>query len=144
MAGLPNDLLLTLILLALAIYFSVLVAWALSSYLQFRRLAPTALLSWPARRPRHLPLLVGLGVVSFAVRGGDAAAQRLELVDRRVLRLAGRGVEVAGLGAQAAAHAGVEVQRPGGAQVAQKAAHRRGDARVVAELALRVEACRGY
>ena len=67
MAGLPNDLLLTLILLALAIYFSVLVAWALSSYLQFRRLAPTALLSWPARRPRHLPLLVGLGVVSFAV-----------------------------------------------------------------------------
>jgi hypothetical protein len=67
MAGLPSDLLLTLILLALAIYFSVLVAWALSAYLQFRRLAPTALVSWPARRPRHLGLLVGLGVVSFAV-----------------------------------------------------------------------------
>lgn len=66
-ARLPSDTLLTLILLALAIYFSVLVARALAAYLRFRRLAPTALVSWPPRRPRYLSLLVALGVVSFAV-----------------------------------------------------------------------------
>jgi ABC-type polysaccharide transport system permease subunit len=63
----PSDLLLTVILLALAIYFSVLVARALSAYLQFRRLAPTALVSWTPPRPRYLSWLVALGVVSFAV-----------------------------------------------------------------------------
>jgi hypothetical protein len=64
---LPSDTLLTLILLALAIYFSVLVARALGAYLQFRRLAPTALVSWTPPRPRYLSWLVALGVVSFAV-----------------------------------------------------------------------------
>jgi hypothetical protein len=64
---LPSDTLLTLILLALAIYFSVLVARAMAAYLQFRRLAPTALVSWTPPRPRYLSWLVALGVVSFAV-----------------------------------------------------------------------------
>lgn len=67
MTRLPSDLLLTLILLALAIYFSVLVARALAAYLKFRRLAPTALVSWAPPRPRYLSWLVALGVVSFAV-----------------------------------------------------------------------------
>jgi hypothetical protein len=66
-ARIPSDLLLTLILLALAIYFSVLVARALAAYLRFRRLAPTALVSWTPPRPRYLSWLVALGVVSFAV-----------------------------------------------------------------------------
>jgi len=64
---LPSDTLLTLILLALAIYFSVLVARAMAAWLQFRRLAPTALVSWTPPRPRYLSWLVALGVVSFAV-----------------------------------------------------------------------------
>jgi hypothetical protein len=64
---LPSDTLLTLILLALAIYFSVLVTRAMAAYLQFRRLAPTALVSWTPPRPRYLSWLVALGVVSFAV-----------------------------------------------------------------------------
>jgi hypothetical protein len=64
---LPSDTLLTLILLALAIYFTVLVTRAMAAYLKFRRLAPTALVSWTPPRPRYLSWLVALGVVSFAV-----------------------------------------------------------------------------
>lgn len=67
MPRIRSDILLTLILLALAIYFSVLVARALAAYLRFRRLAPTALVSWTPPRPRYLSWLVALGVVSFAV-----------------------------------------------------------------------------
>lgn len=67
MSRLPSDTLLTLILLALAVYFSVLVARAMAAWLQFRRLAPTALVSWTPPRPRYLSWLVALGVVSFAV-----------------------------------------------------------------------------
>jgi hypothetical protein len=64
---LPSDTLLTLILLALAIYFTVLVTRAMAAYLKFRRLAPTALVSWTPPRTRYLSWLVALGVVSFAV-----------------------------------------------------------------------------
>ena len=76
MAGLRSDLLLTFILLGLAIYFSVLVARSLSAYMHFRRLAPTALVSWPARKPRYFPALVALGVVSFAVAVLNGALDR--------------------------------------------------------------------
>jgi hypothetical protein len=62
----PVDVFLTLILLGLGIYFSILVAFALSRYLLFRRLRPTALLTWPGRS-RHLPLLVALGILSLGV-----------------------------------------------------------------------------
>jgi len=64
---LPSDTLLTMILLALAIYFSVLVARALAAYLHYQRLAATALVSWTPQRPRILSWLVALGVVSFGV-----------------------------------------------------------------------------
>ena len=67
MPRIRSDILLTLILLALAIYFSVLVARALAAYLRFRRLAKTALVTWTPPRPRYLSWLVALGVVSFAV-----------------------------------------------------------------------------
>lgn len=67
MTRIPSDVLLTVILLALAIYFSVLVARALAAYLRFRRLAATALVTWTPPRPRYLSWLVALGVVSFAV-----------------------------------------------------------------------------
>jgi hypothetical protein len=62
-----NDAVLTIVLLALAVYFSVLVARSLAGYLFFRRIRSTALLTWPTRPPRQLPLLLGLGVVSAGV-----------------------------------------------------------------------------
>ena len=64
---LPSDTLLAFILLALAVYFSVLVARALSAYLHYRRVAETALVNWQPPRPRFLSWLVALGVVSFWV-----------------------------------------------------------------------------
>jgi len=67
MNRLPSETLMTIILLGLAVYFSILVARVLSGYLKFRRLRPTALLTWPTRRPPHFFLLVVLGVVAFAV-----------------------------------------------------------------------------
>lgn len=65
-ARLWGDVFLTLVLLGLGIYFSILVAFALSRYLLFRRLRPTAVLTW-SRPSRHLPLLVGLGILSLGV-----------------------------------------------------------------------------
>lgn len=56
--------LLTVVFLGLGIFFSVLVARGLSGYFLFRRIRPTALLTW--QRPAH-PYLVALGVVSLAV-----------------------------------------------------------------------------
>jgi hypothetical protein len=60
----PNQQILTWGLAGLAVYFSVLLARGLWGYQRFRRLRPTALLTWPNRRPSHLPLLLGLGIVS--------------------------------------------------------------------------------
>jgi len=65
--GVSNQTILTLGLLGLGIYFSVLLVRGLRGYLLFRRVRPTALLTWPGRRPAHLPLLLGLGVVSLAL-----------------------------------------------------------------------------
>ena len=72
----PYDTLLTLILLALAIYFSVLVARSLSSYLLFRRIRGTALVTWPMRRPGHFPFLLALGFVSAGVAVLNSYLQR--------------------------------------------------------------------
>jgi hypothetical protein len=62
-----NDTLLTVVLLGLGIYFSVLVVRAITGYLQFRRIRPTALLTWQGPRPSHLPFILTLGVVSAAL-----------------------------------------------------------------------------
>src|SRR5262249_60781914 len=51
----------------LGIYFSVLLVRGLAGYLRFRRVRPTALLTWPGPRPQQFALLVGLGIVSTAV-----------------------------------------------------------------------------
>jgi hypothetical protein len=64
MGEVSNDQILTWGLAALAVYFSVLLVRGLVGYQRFRRVRPTALLTWPNRRPSHLPLLLGLGVVS--------------------------------------------------------------------------------
>ena len=62
-----NEAMLTIVLGALGVYFSVLFGRGLLSYAQFRRVRRTAVLTWPVPRPRHLPLLVALGLVSGAV-----------------------------------------------------------------------------
>ena len=63
----PYETFLTLALLALAVYFSVLVARSLSGYLLFRRIRSTALVTWPIRAPAHFPYLMILGLVSAGV-----------------------------------------------------------------------------
>ncbi len=62
-----NETILTVGLLGLGIYFSVLLVRGLLGYLRFRRVRPTALLIWPGRPPDHLPFLLGLGVLSLAL-----------------------------------------------------------------------------
>jgi hypothetical protein len=66
---------LRLILTGVGIYFSVLVVRGLSAYRMFRRVRPTALLTWRIRSPRAMAvLLLGLGVVNagFAMKNGYA------------------------------------------------------------------------
>ena len=72
----PYDTFLTLILLALGVYFSVLVARSLSGYLLFRRIRSTALVTWPVRRPGHFPFLLALGFVSAGVAVLNSYLQR--------------------------------------------------------------------
>jgi hypothetical protein len=62
-----NETVLTAGLLALGLYFSVLLAWSAASYLRFRRLRSTALVTWAAPRPAYFRSLVTLGVVSALV-----------------------------------------------------------------------------
>jgi hypothetical protein len=60
----PNEVVLTVGLLGLGIYFSVLLIRGFAGYMRFRRVRPTALLTWPGRPPAHLPFLLALGVIS--------------------------------------------------------------------------------
>jgi hypothetical protein len=62
-----NEAMFTIVLGALGVYFSVLNGRSLWRYAQFRRVRPTALVTWPVPRPPHFPLLIGLGLLSGAV-----------------------------------------------------------------------------
>src|SRR5205814_7687106 len=62
-----NETMLTVVLGALAVYFSVLNGRGLLHYAQFRRVRPTAVLTWPIGHPRNYSLQLVLGVVSGAV-----------------------------------------------------------------------------
>jgi len=62
-----NETMLTIVLGALGVYFSVLNGQGLWRYAQFRRVRPTAVLTWPVPRPRSFPLLIALGILSGAV-----------------------------------------------------------------------------
>jgi len=55
--------LISLGLLGLALYFAVQLVRGLAGYLLFRRVWPTALLTWPPPRPAHLRYLTALGVL---------------------------------------------------------------------------------
>lgn len=59
-----NETVVTLGLLGVAIYFSVLVIRGFSGLLRFRKVRQTALVTWPGRRPAHFPFLLGLGLLS--------------------------------------------------------------------------------
>jgi len=71
-----NEAMLTIVLGALGVYFSVLNGRSLWRYAQFRRVRPTAVLTWPVPRPRHFPFLVALGLVSGAVTALNAYLHR--------------------------------------------------------------------
>jgi hypothetical protein len=45
----------------------VLIARGLAGYRLFLKVRPTALLTWPVRRPAHFPFLLALGVVAAAL-----------------------------------------------------------------------------
>jgi hypothetical protein len=59
-----NELMLSVVLGGVGLYFAVMVGRAGLAYARFRRVRPTALLTWPARRPPHFGMLVGLGVLA--------------------------------------------------------------------------------
>ena len=56
---------LTVVLVGIGVYFSVLLARDLLGYMRFRRMEPTAVVTWPARR--SIPFALVLGAVSLAV-----------------------------------------------------------------------------
>jgi hypothetical protein len=55
--------LVTVGLLGLAVYFAVQLVRGLAGYLRYLKVAPTALVTWPAPRPAQLPWLVALGAL---------------------------------------------------------------------------------
>ena len=59
-----NETVLSIVLGSLVVYFSVMVARGVSRYLLFRKVRPTALLTWPVRPPASYRLLIVLGLVS--------------------------------------------------------------------------------
>jgi hypothetical protein len=60
-----NETMLTVVLVGVGLYFSVLLARGFAGYLRFLRMRQSAVLTWRARRPFHFALV--LGVVSLAV-----------------------------------------------------------------------------
>jgi hypothetical protein len=63
-------------LLGLGLYFAVQLVRGLRGYLRYRRVAKTALLTWPAPAPAQLPWTLMLGVVAAAVAAANAMTHR--------------------------------------------------------------------
>lgn len=63
-------------LLGLGLYFAVQLARGTAGYLRYRRVAPTAVLTWPAPRPAQLPWLVTLGVLGAVTATFNAWTHR--------------------------------------------------------------------
>ena len=68
--------LISLGLLGLGLYFAVQIARGLAGYLRYRRVASTALATWPAPRPAQFPWLVLLGAMGAATAVINAWLQR--------------------------------------------------------------------
>lgn len=62
--------------LGIGAYFTLLVAFGALRYLEFRRLRPTALLTWRARPGAQLPLLLSLGVLAAGIAVLNASMRR--------------------------------------------------------------------
>ena len=71
-----QQLMLSIVLGGLGLYFSVLNGRGLLRYAQFRRVRPTAVLTWALPHPRHYALQLILGVVSGAVAVLNASMDR--------------------------------------------------------------------
>jgi hypothetical protein len=71
-----NQVGLTVALLVVAVYFTILVGWALVRYRVYRGVAGTDVVTWPRRRRWHDGLLVGLGVASAFVAVLNAVLER--------------------------------------------------------------------
>jgi hypothetical protein len=76
MTRMPHETVLTVALLGFGLYFSVLMVRGLAGYFRFRRVRPTAVLTWPVKRPANFGMLVGLGVVAAAVTLLNGLLQR--------------------------------------------------------------------
>ena len=76
MLPVSNETALTVVLLGLGVYFLVLLIRGLRGYLLFRKVRPTALLTWPVPRSGQLPFLLVLGVVATAVTALNAYLDR--------------------------------------------------------------------
>jgi hypothetical protein len=63
-------------LLALGVYFFVQLVRGLAGYLRFRRLWPTAVLTWAPPRPALLPWLFAMGVAGAITAAINAALHR--------------------------------------------------------------------
>jgi hypothetical protein len=71
-----NETALSVVLLGLGLYFLVLLIRGLRGYLLFRKVRPTALLTWPVPRSGQFPFLLALGVVATAVTALNAYLDR--------------------------------------------------------------------
>jgi hypothetical protein len=63
-------------LLGLGLYFAVQIARGLAGYLRYSRVAPTAVVAWPAPRPAQLPWLLVMGVVGAVTAAINAWTHR--------------------------------------------------------------------
>ena len=63
-------------LLGLGLYFAVQLARGLAGYLRYRRVAPTAVVTWPPPQPAQLSWLVLLGALGAATAVFNAWMQR--------------------------------------------------------------------
>jgi len=63
-------------LLGLGLYFAVQLVRGIAGYLRYRRVAPTALATWPSPRPAQLPWLVLLGAMGAATAVFNAWVHR--------------------------------------------------------------------
>ena len=68
-----NKTVLTWSLGAVAVYFSVLILSGLARYLRFRRVRPTAIVTWPGPRPAYVLLFLGALALPVAVLNWDHA-----------------------------------------------------------------------